>query len=127
MSELFATCVFSCSGGKLGLSMRDVDQATGRDLLDLDKIRAAQVGTGVSARHSACSFSVSFVQQEGHEDTGILLLGVSVALCVQHVGTDTAVHVHVCQPHGMWIRKTLWHVDTQDLVESMVTVFCFDG
>lgn len=32
-----------CSGGKLGLSMRDVDQATGRDLLDLEKIRAAQV------------------------------------------------------------------------------------
>jgi hypothetical protein len=39
------TCHFChvCSGGKLGLSMRDVDQATGRDLLDLEKIRAAQV------------------------------------------------------------------------------------
>lgn len=37
--------VVTVSGGKLGLSMRDVDQSTGRDLLDLDKIRAAQ-GTG---------------------------------------------------------------------------------
>lgn len=44
-----ATCpvllLSTCSGGKLGLSMRDVDQTTGRDLLDLDKIRAAQVGS----------------------------------------------------------------------------------
>lgn len=46
-----------CSGGKLGLSIRDVDQATGRDLLDLDKIRAAQVtskcgvASGITTRY----------------------------------------------------------------------------
>lgn len=44
--------VVSVSGGKLGLSIRDVDQATGRDLLDLEKIRAAQ-GTGSAAGGSA--------------------------------------------------------------------------
>lgn len=38
--------VVSTSGGKLGLSIRDVDQATGRDLLDLEKIRAAQGTAG---------------------------------------------------------------------------------
>lgn len=38
--------VASVSGGKLGLSIRDVDQATGRDLLDLDKIRAVQGTAG---------------------------------------------------------------------------------
>lgn len=44
--------VVSVSGGKLGLSIRDVDQATGRDLLDLEKIRAAQ-GTGSAAGGNA--------------------------------------------------------------------------
>lgn len=34
--------VISAQGGKLSLSIRDVDQATGRDLLDLDKIREKQ-------------------------------------------------------------------------------------
>lgn len=44
LSIQLAACVVSwCSGGKLGLSIRDVDQTTGRDLLDLEKIRAAQV------------------------------------------------------------------------------------
>jgi len=38
--------VVSTSGGKLGLSIRDVDQATGRDLLDLEKIRVAQGTAG---------------------------------------------------------------------------------
>lgn len=38
--------VVSTSGGKLGLSIRDVDQATGRDLLDLDKIRGTAAGGG---------------------------------------------------------------------------------
>jgi ATP-dependent RNA helicase DHX8/PRP22 len=40
--------VVSVSGGKLGLSIRDVDQATGRDLLDLEKIRAAQGTAGAA-------------------------------------------------------------------------------
>jgi hypothetical protein len=40
--------VVSTSGGKLGLSIRDVDQATGRDLLDLEKIRVAQGTAGAA-------------------------------------------------------------------------------
>eukprot|EP00879_Flechtneria_rotunda_P012406 GHRR01012955.1.p1 GENE.GHRR01012955.1~~GHRR01012955.1.p1 ORF type:complete len:1206 (+),score=437.88 GHRR01012955.1:239-3856(+) len=51
--------VVSVSGGKLGLSIRDVDQQTGRDLLDLEKIRAAQGTGGVAGATAALPSGLS--------------------------------------------------------------------
>jgi predicted RNA-binding protein with RPS1 domain len=63
--------VVSVSGGKLGLSIRDVDQATGRDLLDLDKIRAAQgtAGGGVQQQSALMGISGIKVNPKDFEET----------------------------------------------------------
>lgn len=59
--EVWVKCV-SVSGGKLGLSIRDVDQATGRDLLDLDKIRAAQGTAGGAVQQQSALMGISGIK-----------------------------------------------------------------
>lgn len=89
----------SCSGGKLGLSMRDVDQATGRDLLDLDKIRAAQVswcwwrrpcpcgcGHAVSSTMPGCCLALSTVHVVAH------------AICLPPLYSDDCAQLVCCLP-----------------------------